>query len=107
MSDRPKTIPELRGMPAVPAERERRYSPESYAAQYGIAVDDARELIARSDSHPQIVRQILSRIAASPELKRRALMLDDASPLTEEEEQFALRALKGKSFGAKRMEDMA
>ena len=36
-----RTIQEMRGM--SPADRVQRYSAESYAAQYGITVEDVRE----------------------------------------------------------------
>lgn len=98
--DKPKTIPEMRGMSMRPdarereANRERPYSPESYAAQYGITVEDAREIRERSANHRQIVRQINAMFIADPELKRRALMIEDAKPLTEEEERLYGRMLK-------------
>ncbi len=75
---RPKTIPELRGFSTVPRERTRAYYPASYCVQYGIPLELAEELVeyhgcAGNDSHAEIERDIVSRFARDPELKRRAL----------------------------------
>ncbi len=72
----PKTIQEMRGMIPAPADRERPYSAASYAAQYGITVEDAQDLIEAWSTHKQIERQIVAMFRADPELKARALMLD-------------------------------
>lgn len=102
-NDRPKTIPEMRGMSmSVDARerernRERPYSAESYAAQYGITVEDAAEIRERSTNHQQIVRQITAMFTNNSELKRRALMLEsgaETKPLSKEEEERYRRLLK-------------
>lgn len=69
-------------MPAIAGDRERPFSAESYAAQYGITVEDAAEMLETSQrsSHPQMHRQILAMFMADPDLKHRALMLTDALP---------------------------
>lgn len=77
MDDRPKTIQEIRGMRAPEKDREKPYSAASYAAQYGITIDDAEELLARSNTHEQVHRQIMAMYTNDPELKRRAMMSDD------------------------------
>lgn len=99
--ERPRSIPEMRGMQmnAEARERERNrekpYSANSYAAQYGITVEDAQELRGRFNSHPRIVREITTMFARDPELRTRALMLGDAEPLTAEEEEHLTKILRG------------
>jgi hypothetical protein len=98
VNDRPKTVPEIRGMDMSAEARERErvrerpYSAASYAAQYGITVEDAEDLRDRYPNHHQIVRAITAMLAADPDLKRRALMLEGTVELTEEEQRFAGRA---------------
>lgn len=94
-TERPLSIPELRGMPPIPRDREQPYSAESYAAQYGITVRGAQDLLERSTSHQQIHRQILAMFQNDPALKRRALMLETTQPLSQEEEHRYRRILAG------------
>jgi len=72
-------------MPAIEGNRERPFSAESYAAQYGITVEDAAEMLKTCASHPQMHRQILAMFMADSDLKHRALMLTDMLPVSAEE----------------------
>lgn len=85
----PRSVCEMRGMPAIDRDRERPFSPASYAAQYGITIEDAQDLVASSNSHPQIHRQILAMFKADRELKERALMLGDRRAMTDDEKRVA------------------
>lgn len=82
--DRPRNIPEMRGVSMRPEsreaerERDRPYTTESYTAQYGITIETAREIMDRSTTHRQIVRQITTLFSNDPELKRQALFLNRA-----------------------------
>lgn len=87
-----KSIPELRGMAPIPRDRVAPYSAESYAAQYGITVEDAEDILERCETHKQVERMILAMFKADPELKRRALALEETVDLTEEELRLAERA---------------
>lgn len=87
-----RSIPEIRGMAPTPRDRTTKYSANSYAAQYGITVDDAEEMLERCDTHQQVERMIFASYKADPELKRRALVLDETIVLTEEEKRFESRA---------------
>ncbi len=91
---RPKSVPEMRGMPPIDRDRDRPFSPKSYAAQYGITVEDAEDLLAECQSHPQMHRKILALFLSDPDLKRRALMLEETSEMTAEEREGADRLLK-------------
>ncbi len=79
MDERPRNIPEMRGVSMRPEsreaerDRERPYTAESYAAQYGITIETAREMMERSTSHRQIVRQITTLFTSDPDLRRQAL----------------------------------
>lgn len=77
--ERPKSIQEWRGIKPPPPDREKKYSAESYAAQYGITVEDAESLREECSSHPEIERRILAMFRSDPALKRRAMMLDEFS----------------------------
>lgn len=96
MNNRPKTIPEMRGHSPIPRDRVKLYSPESYAAQYGITVDDAEEFVERSSSHREVERKIFALFREQPDVRQKALMLDEAADLTEEEEELVHRILTGK-----------
>ncbi len=106
--ERPRSIPELRGMTMNVEARERErgrekpYSAASYAAQYGIRTEDAEELRGRFSGHHEIVRQITAMFGRDTELKRRALALDESGPLTPEEDERLRRTLRG-SFPDKSM----
>lgn len=91
---RPKSVPELRGMPTIPRDRERPYSPESYAAQYGIDLEEAEHLVDNSISHPQIHRQIIAMLQSDADLKERALFLSEEDEPTDDEKSQADRLLK-------------
>ena len=96
------SIPELRGMsPDRRPNGERPYSPESYAAQYGITVEDATDLIANGKSHGEVKRQIYRMFTNDPELRQKALEpANDELPMSaEEKDRYARlvhRVLKGK-----------
>lgn len=87
-----KTIQEMRGMPPAPAERIQRYSAESYAAQYGITVEEAEEYRNQCETHQQVERMILAAFKTDPQLKAKALMLEEQVVLTEEEKALVGRA---------------
>lgn len=96
--ERPRSIPELRGMKPIDRKRyvgnpdERQpFSPESYAAQYGIPVEDAEDLCKTASNHQDVERGILALYKRDPELKRRALMLDDDMGMSEEDRRVAER----------------
>lgn len=73
MDERPKTIIELRGMTPSPSGRTKKYSKESYAAQYSITVEEAEELIGNHSSHPEVQRAIFRMYSENPALKDRAI----------------------------------
>ena len=79
--ERPRTIPEIRGFAAASKERDpaKKYSPASYAARYGIPLEDAEELVEQSHAHGDVERAINRVFSADPDLKRRAL-----NPFSEE-----------------------
>jgi hypothetical protein len=84
---RPTSVPEARGMKPVPPERTRKYSPESYAAQYGVTVEDARELIGAFADHAGVRDEIHRMLGRDEALRRRAFLLDDPSGVTPNEEE--------------------
>lgn len=93
--NRVKNIPEWRGMIEIPDDRERPYSKESYAAQYGITVEDAREFLEQCETHTQVERMIFALYKSDPELKRRAMLMDeDEREPTDEEKRIANRLLR-------------
>lgn len=94
MNERPRSIPEMRGMPPIPRDRERPYTPESYAAQYGITVEDAEELVEAYTNHRAIERAIVRMFKAEPSLKDRALFLSADDKPTDEEKRIADRLLR-------------
>ena len=71
----------------MPRNRERKYTAASYSAQYGIPLEDAEDLVGRCGSHSAVERAIYAMLAADPELKRRALLLDGMTATEEEREQ--------------------
>ena len=88
-------IPELRGMPPIPEDRERLYSAASYCAQYGIPLEDAQEIVEACTSHPQAERMILALFKAKADLKKKAMLLDgDGQDLSIEEKRTANRLLR-------------
>ena len=89
-----QTIQEMRGMKPPDAERTKMYSADSYAAQYGITVEDATEYRERCETHQQVERMILAAFKTDPDLKTKALMLEDQVVLTEEEKRMIGRAKK-------------
>ena len=82
-----RTIQGMRGMSPAPADRVQRYSAESYAAQYGITVEDAQEYRDACETHQQVERMILAAFRADPDLKAKALMLEEQVVLTDEEKR--------------------
>lgn len=100
-NERPRTVPEIRGVGRAhhTAEREpdKPYSAVSYAAQYGITIEDAEDLVRDHGKfgHAAIERQIHDMLRRDLELRRRALMLDDAA-VTEEDRAAADRIVQGK-----------
>jgi hypothetical protein len=89
--ERPRSVPEIRGMKPIPPEREDSYTAGSYAAQFGIYVEDAADLIARhgKHAHKAIEREILLSLARDVEERRRALLQDEALEPTETEKREA------------------
>jgi len=82
--DRARSVPEMRGATRDdrPDHREP-YGPKSYAAQYGITVEDAEGLVARHGTHGEIKRAVYRMFSEDEGLRRRALMLGrtpDESP---------------------------
>lgn len=73
MHERPKTIPELRGMARVPTDRTKKYSVASYTAQYGITREDAEEIVALFSSHQEAERAIFRMYSENPALRDRAI----------------------------------
>jgi len=100
--ERPKSVPEIRGMKPVPAERDRKYSAASYAAQYGVTVEDAKELVGSFADHTGVRGEIHRMLGEDEALRRRALLLDDPSGVTpgEEEVRDAYALLKRLKEGA-------
>jgi hypothetical protein len=96
--ERPRSVPEIRGMKPIPPEREDSYTAESYAAQFGVYVEDAAELIARhgKHAHKAIEREILLDLARDAEQRRRALLQDErleASPTEQREAEAFMRRM--------------
>ena len=79
--ERPRPIPEIRGFtpPSKKRDPAKKYSAASYAAQFGVPLEDAEELVAKFHSHAEVVRAINRLFSADPDLKRRAL-----NPFSEE-----------------------
>lgn len=73
MDERPRTITELRGMTPSPTDRTKKYSKESYAAQYGITIEEADDLIGNYSSHPEVERAIFRMYSDNPALRDRAI----------------------------------
>lgn len=94
--DRPRTIPEMRGLTKDKRpDPEKPYSKESYAAQYGIAVEDAEGLRQQYRTHGEIKRAIYSMFSRDEGLRRRALMLDDVRTTTRGEAEALEKQLRG------------
>jgi hypothetical protein len=74
-------------------DSERPYSAASYAAQYGIGVEDAQDLMSPSTNHGEVKRSIYCRLTSEPALQAQALMLDGGAPLTSEEEKLMRRVV--------------
>ena len=77
---RPKTIQQRRGMTPPPDDRTRPYSAESYAAQYGITVEDGAELREAFGTHGEIERAIFGMYRRSPDLRDRAVFAGEHDP---------------------------
>ena len=79
--ERPRPIPEIRGFSAPSKERDpaKKYSAASYAAQFGVPLEDAEALVEKFHSHAEVVRAINRLFSADPDLKRVAL-----NPFSEE-----------------------
>lgn len=92
MDERTFDIPEMRGMsPDKRAGGEVPCSPESYAAQYGVTVQDAEDLAGRRkdgkavksglySTHGDVKRELQRRFRENEDVRRRVLMLDEDSP---------------------------
>lgn len=93
------SIPEMRGMKPTPNDRTRKYSAASYAAQYGITVEDAEDLVNRCGDHRAVEQAIHRMLSLDPKLRRQALMLDGEVEMNEEEkaryERLAARIMRG------------
>ena len=110
--DRPRPIPEIRGFTAPSRERDpdKKYSPASYAAQYGVPLEDAEGLVGKFHSHGEIVRAINQLFSADPDLKRAALdpLADEkrkAERIRAEEEEARARGIAEKEAKAKARRD--
>ena len=102
--ERPRTIPEMRGLTKDErADPEKPYSKESYAAQYGITVEDAEDLRIRYATHGEVKRAIYAMFSRDEGLRRRALMLDGAKTTSPEE----IERLKKELRGLTAMKEMA
>ncbi len=80
MEDRPRSIPELRGMERdyrPPGEKP--YSARSYAAQYGVPLDLAERVVSSCQTHGSAKHAIQSAILKDPDLKDRALLKGEYS----------------------------
>lgn len=95
------SIPEMRGMKPTPKNRTRKYSAASYAAQYGITVEDAEDLVNRCNDHRAVEQAIHRMLSLDPELRQKALMLDGEVEMNEEEkaryERLAQRIMRGEA----------
>lgn len=80
----------------MPRDRTKLYSAESYAAQYGITVEDAEGFVETSTTHADVERKIYAYFRAQPIMRQKALMIENVTDLTEEEEQLVKRILSGK-----------
>ena len=80
---RPKTMQEHRGIKTPPTDRTKPYSAASYAAQYGVKVEDAADLLERSGTHQQVERGIFALYKQNPRVKDRALFRAPEPGLTE------------------------
>lgn len=73
-----RDIPEIRGM-SLEEERgdlEKHYSKASYAAQYGITLEDAEDVIATTSNHGQAKAAITKMLTTNPDMMKKALFLD-------------------------------
>lgn len=93
-------IPEKRGFVFQKTERDpaKKYTPASYAAQFGVPLEDAEELVARNATHHDVVRDINRLFSADPNLKARAL-----NPFAEEQERAAKIRAKEEEARARRI----
>lgn len=75
MSETPKTMPEIRGLTKdTRGPDDRPYSAASYAAQYGITVEDASDFIeAANGKHGQVLTQIFAHYKLRPDVKEQAM----------------------------------
>jgi hypothetical protein len=79
--ERPRGIPEHRGMPKDerPVD-EKPYTADSYAAQYGISVEEAETFIADSGKqHGDVIRRIHRLYQEHPERRREAIQMLDSN----------------------------
>lgn len=108
MSDRPRSIPELRGHAPIPPERTRSYSALSYAALYGITIEEAEEIRKRcgatgpgspDSAHRAIADEIMAIFRAD---KDRLMEAIGAGPEVEasEEEIERARRLSARSMAS-------
>lgn len=66
-----QTIPEMLGFAAVPFDREKPYTAQSYQAQYVITEEEAADLLARHRTHAEIDRELGLRFAHDLTYRRR------------------------------------
>ena len=87
MTEQPKTIQGHRGIKPPPEDRTKPYSAESYSAQYGITVEDAKELRETHPTHPEIERAIFSMYRRDPGLRDRAIFRGAGDPSLSEKQR--------------------
>lgn len=92
------SIPELRGMPRPERSPvDKPYSVASYAAQYGITLELADEMVYRFSTHGEIVSEIKKQLLESEQLMDRALMRGEHSlfPAENGDDEAARKVLEG------------
>lgn len=87
-SDRTRSFVELRGGTAdTRPDAGEPYSAASYAAQYGITVDDAEALVEQYGTHGEVKERIFKEYVCDPNFRKEALELGEQKTclLTDEE----------------------
>ena len=100
VEERPRPLWEIRGFTPPSKERDpaKKYSAASYAARYGIPLEDAEALVEQNPSHQDVERAINRVLSADPDLKRRAL-----DPFAEERERTARIRVRDEEAAARRI----
>jgi hypothetical protein len=80
-----RSIHDLRGMAEPDNERTKKYSPESYCAQYGLPRDVCQDLWNFCGSHQEVVERIYKEYLSVPEI-RSACIQGKTRPFSELEE---------------------